>query len=153
VRVCGGAGPSRRLPVQQHPRAPAFLVSRGCSSVPRGISGIARPPRPTPPAKKPHPAASSHPQPTGPPPASLPRSTASSFTESFYLSSPRGTSTTTAWDARSTSSSPELGYDNDFISTPLPAFDWTQANVNICSSVFIFADSVVVLLSRTIAAH
>jgi hypothetical protein len=163
VRVRGGAGPPRRLLVQQHPRASAFLVSRGCSSVPRGISGIVRPPWPTPPAKKPRPATSSHPQPTGPPPASLPRptvpppddglrhgqeepsrrpndmfcpcGTASSFTEPFYLSSPRGT--TTAWDARSSSSSPELGYGNDLISTPMPAFDWTQANVNIFSHIYL----------------
>jgi hypothetical protein len=75
VRVRGGAGPPRRLPVQQHLPAPTFLISHDCSSVPRGISGIVRPPRPTLPARKPRPAASSHPWPTGPPPASLPRST------------------------------------------------------------------------------
>jgi hypothetical protein len=65
----------------------------------------------------------------------FPCGTASSFTEPFYLSSPR--STTTAWDARSSSSSPELGYGNDFISTPMPAFDWTQANVNIFSHIYL----------------
>jgi hypothetical protein len=60
VRVHGGAGPPRRLPVPQHLSARAFLISRDCSSVPRGISGIVHPPRPPLPARKPRPAASSH---------------------------------------------------------------------------------------------
>jgi hypothetical protein len=61
--------------------------------------------------------------------------TTSSFTEPLYLSSPRGTAA--AWNARSSASSPELGYDNDFISTPMPAFDWTQASVNISSHIYL----------------
>jgi hypothetical protein len=60
---------------------------------------------------------------------------ASSFTEPLYLSSPRGTAA--VWDARSIVSSPELGYDNDFISTPMPTFHWTQANVNVFSHIYL----------------
>jgi hypothetical protein len=67
-----GAELQCRLSVQENPPTLALLV--GC-----GISGGARPPRLTPPAKKPRPsrpATTSHPQPTGPPPAVLPRSMA-----------------------------------------------------------------------------
>jgi hypothetical protein len=119
VWVREGAGPLRWLPVQQHPPAPTLYVSRGYSSVPRNISGIARPPRPTPSAKKSCPATASHPRPTGPPPAALlrltapppdnglrhgqeelsrrpntvffPSGTVSIFIEPLYLSSPRDT--------------------------------------------------------------
>jgi hypothetical protein len=44
VRVHGGAVPPFRLPVQQHSPTPTLFVSRNCSSVPRGISGVTLPP-------------------------------------------------------------------------------------------------------------